>query len=57
MGRECSTNEDKRNVYMILVGKPEGKRSLGRRRLRLMDSIKMDQREIRWGDMGWLDLA
>jgi hypothetical protein len=29
MGRECSTNGSKRNAYMILVGKPEGKRPLG----------------------------
>jgi hypothetical protein len=44
MGRECSTNE-KRNAYRILVGKSEGKRSLGRPRSRWMDNIKMDLRE------------
>jgi hypothetical protein len=30
MGRECSTNVEKRNAYITLVGKPEGKRPLGR---------------------------
>jgi hypothetical protein len=39
---------EKRNVYRILVGKPEGKRPLGRPRHRWMDNIKMDLREIGW---------
>jgi hypothetical protein len=39
---------EKRNAYRILVGKPEGKRPLGRRRRRLVDNIKMDLREIGW---------
>jgi hypothetical protein len=47
----------KRNAYWILVGKPEGKRLLGRPRLRLLDNIKTDVREIGWGDMDWIDLA
>jgi hypothetical protein len=42
-------NGPKRNAYRILVGKPEGKRSLGRHRR--VDNIKMDLREIRWGGM------
>jgi hypothetical protein len=42
MGRECSTNRVKRNAYRILVGKPEGKRQLGRPRSRWVDNIKMD---------------
>jgi hypothetical protein len=37
---------EKRNVYRLLVGKPEGKRSLGRPRCRRMDNIKMDLSEI-----------
>jgi hypothetical protein len=41
----------------ILVGKPEGKRPLGRPRHRWVDSIKMDVREIGWGGMDWIDLA
>jgi hypothetical protein len=56
MGRACSTNE-KRNAYSILVRKPEGKRPQGRPRRRCVDNIKMDLREIGWGDMDWNDLA
>jgi hypothetical protein len=37
---------EKRNAYRILVGKPEGKRPLGRPRRRRMDNIKMDHRKI-----------
>jgi hypothetical protein len=48
---------EKRNAYRILVGKPEGKRPLGRRRLRWEDNIRMDIREIRWGGMYWIDPA
>jgi hypothetical protein len=40
-----------------LVGKPEGKRPLGRQRCRWVDNIKMDLREIEWGGMDWIDLA
>jgi hypothetical protein len=42
---------------MILVGKPEGKRLLGRRRRRWVSNIKMDLRKLGWGGMGWIDLA
>jgi hypothetical protein len=48
---------EKRNAYRTLVGKPEGKRPLGRPRCRWDDNIKMDLREIGWGGMDWLDLA
>jgi hypothetical protein len=48
---------EKRNVYKMLVGKPEGKRSLGRPRRRWVDNIKMDLREIRWGGMDWIYLV
>jgi hypothetical protein len=47
----------KRNVYRMLVGKPEGKRRLGRPRRRWMDNIKMDLREIEWDGMDWIDVA
>jgi hypothetical protein len=40
ISKACSTNGEKRNAYRILVRKPEGKRSLGRPRLRWMDNIK-----------------
>jgi hypothetical protein len=49
MGKPCSTNEGTRNIYRILVGKPEGKRPLGRPRRRWVDNIKMDLRETGWG--------
>jgi hypothetical protein len=42
---------------MILVGNPEGKRPLGRPRLRWVNSIKMDLRDIGWDSMDWIDLA
>jgi hypothetical protein len=47
----------KMNAYRILVGKPEGKRPLGRQRQRWVDNIKMDLREIGWGGMDWTALA
>jgi hypothetical protein len=46
-----------RNAYMILVGKPEGKRPLGRPRCRWVNNIKMELREIRWDGMEWIELA
>jgi hypothetical protein len=48
---------EKRNAYRILVGKPRRKEPLGRPRLRWVDSIKMDLREIGWGGMDRIDLA
>jgi hypothetical protein len=47
----------KRNSYRILEEESEGKISLGRLRRRWEDNIKMDFREIGWGDMDWIDLA
>jgi hypothetical protein len=44
-------------AYRILVGKPEGKRPLGRPRCMWVDNIKRDLREIEWGGMDWIDLA
>jgi hypothetical protein len=46
-----------RNACRILVGKPEGKRPLGRPRCRWVDNIKMDLREIGWNGMYWIELA
>jgi hypothetical protein len=48
---------EKRNAYRILVGKPEGKRSLGRPRRKWVDNIKMDLRETGWDGMDVIDLA
>jgi hypothetical protein len=47
----------KRNAYRILVGMPEVRRPLGRRRRRREDNIKVDLREIGWGGVDWIDLA
>jgi hypothetical protein len=44
-------------AYRILVGKPEGKRPLGRPRLRSVDNIKIDLPEIEWDCMDWINLA
>jgi hypothetical protein len=46
-----------RNVYRLLVGKPDGKRPLGRPRHRWVDNIRMDLGEVGWGDVGWIGLA
>jgi hypothetical protein len=48
---------EKRNAYRIFVGKPEGKRPLGKPRHRRVDNIKMDLREIGWDGMDWIDLT
>jgi hypothetical protein len=48
---------EKRNAYRLLVGKPEGKRPLGRPRRRWVDNIKMDLLEIGFGGVDWIVLA
>jgi hypothetical protein len=50
-------NGEKMNPYRILVGKPKGKRLLGRPRRRWMDGIKIDIGNIVWDGMDWIDLA
>jgi hypothetical protein len=57
MGGACSTNGLKRNAYRLLVGKLEGKRSLGRPRRRWVDNIRMDLLEVGSGDVDWIGLA
>ena len=47
----------RRGVYRVLVGKPEGKRALGRPRRRWEDNIKMDLQEVGCGVMDWIELA
>jgi hypothetical protein len=46
-----------RGVYRVLVGKPEGRRPMGRPRRRWEDNIRMDLREVGCGDMDWMELA
>ena len=48
---------ERRGVYRILVGKPEGKRPIGRPRRRWEDNIKMDLQEVGCGGMDWIELA
>jgi hypothetical protein len=48
---------EKRNEYRLLVGKPEGRRPLGRPRRRWLDNIRMDLVEVGWGDVDWIGLA
>jgi hypothetical protein len=57
MDRVCSKNGAKRNACRILVGKPEGKRPLGRSGLTLVDNIKMNLRELGWNGIDYTDLA
>jgi hypothetical protein len=48
---------EKRNAYRLLVGKPEGKRPLGRPRRRWVDNIRLDLGEVGWGDVAWIGLV
>jgi hypothetical protein len=57
MSRACKTHGEERSTYRVLVGKPDGKRPLGRPRRRWEDNIEMDIREIGWGGMDWIRLA
>jgi hypothetical protein len=48
---------EEKNMYRVFMGKPEGKRPLGRPRRRLEDGIKIDLRKIGWGSVEWIQLA
>jgi hypothetical protein len=48
---------ERRGVYRVLVGKPEGKRPLERPRYRWEDNIKMDPQEVGCGGTNWIELA
>jgi hypothetical protein len=48
---------ERRNAYRLLVGKPKGKRSLGRPRRRCVNDIKVDLGEVGWSDVDWIGLA
>jgi hypothetical protein len=48
---------ERRGVYRILVGKPEGKRLLGRPRHRWEDNFKVDLQEVECGYMDWIELT
>jgi hypothetical protein len=57
MGEARSTYGERRGAYRVLVGKPEGKSSLGRPRPRWEDNIKMGLQEVGCGFMDWTDLS
>ena len=57
MGGACSTMEERRGVYRVLVGKSDEKRPLGRPRRRWEENIKKNLKEMGWGDMDWIHLA
>ena len=57
MGGACGAYWEVRGVYRVLVGKPEGKRPLGRPRRRLVDNIKMDIQELGGGCGDWMEFA
>jgi len=48
---------ERKGVYKILVGEPEGKRPLGRPRRRWEDNIKMTLQGVRYGGVGWIELV
>jgi hypothetical protein len=48
---------EKRNAYRLLVGKPEGKRPLGRPTPKSVDNIRMNPGEVGWGNVDWIGLA
>jgi hypothetical protein len=48
---------EKRKAYRLSVGKPEGRRPLGRPRRRWLDNVRMDLVEVGWGDVDWIGLA
>jgi hypothetical protein len=57
MGVVCSTNGERKNAYRLLVGKPKGKRPLGRPRRRWINNIRVDLGEVGWSDVDWIGLA
>jgi hypothetical protein len=46
-----------RGAYRVLVGRPEGRRPLGKPRRRWEDNIKIDLQGVGWGVMDWIDMA
>jgi hypothetical protein len=57
MGGACSAYGGDGGVYRVLVGKPKGKRPLGRPRRRWEDNIRMDFQEVGCGGVDWIGLA
>jgi hypothetical protein len=57
MSRTCGADGEERGVYRVLMGKSEGKRTMGRPRRRCEDNIKMDLQEEGCEGMNWVELA
>ena len=57
MGRACRAYGGEERLYRVLVGKPEGKRPIGRPRRRRGDNIKMYLQEVGCGAMNWIEVA
>ena len=57
MGGDVARMGEGRGAYRVLVGKPEGKRPLGRPRRRWVDDIKVDIQEVGCGGMDWIELT
>jgi len=57
MGGHVARMGEGRGVCRVLVGKPEGRRQLGRLRSKGEDNIKMNLQEVGYGDMDWIELA
>jgi hypothetical protein len=57
VGWTCGTHGEGRGVYRVLIGRPEGKRPLGRRRRKWKDNIKMDLKKIGIDGANWIRLA
>jgi hypothetical protein len=57
MGGACRAYGEWRGVYRVLMGKPEGRRPLGRLRRRWEDNIKKYLQEVECGSMDWIELA
>jgi hypothetical protein len=57
MGGVCRTYGERLSLYRVFVGKPEGKRPLGRPRPRWEDNIKMVLQDMGCGGMDWIELA
>jgi hypothetical protein len=57
MGGACRAYGEGRGMYRVLVGKPEGRRPLGRPRRRWEDNIQMDLQRMACGGMDWIELA
>jgi hypothetical protein len=57
MGGACSAYGERRGICRVLVGKPEGKRPLGRPRRRWEDDIRTDLQDVGSGGMDWIEFA